>query len=198
MKKLVKTVSLCLLMIVAVLALTSCGSNKTLTYSQFFDTENDRIIGYYIESDSGIAKDDWDDYIFVFENNTLTIYKWVWIDFGDITKMSDDEVIQYCKDNCDKDKIFVYDTYRVVAYTDSTGNNVYAEGVQVLNNDGNYEFPIMDAPFFGTETYEIYDSEFMALVSHDYLLDRPIYLAFKDSPAPVFDSTDAENVIIDP
>ncbi len=193
-KKSLKTIVTCLLAATVMLTLTSC-SGGTKTISKYL-TSKDRILAYTcIDGKEGIGKDTLLYDVFAFEKDQVTMYHLVPLDMGDIASMPDDELIEGCEGWCGEDDIIVYDTYRLVCYTDATGNNVYAEGIQVDDGNGEYEY-IGDTDLFciGSE-YEVYDSEFTALIDPRYSW---VIIAFKDAPTLELDNTDSKDVVIDP
>ncbi len=158
-----------------------------------------------------IGKDDYIDNIIIFKDNLVTEYvssSWymnVWTKVGEISKMTDDEVIDFCEQSFEA--IATNIEYQFNVYTDGTGNYTDHERIVSLNktslldvSQGEYSYDYYYGDIFYNNSYlnttaTVYDTTFLEFSSGDggstYWYRPDGYILSTDSP-------DSDNVIVDP
>lgn len=179
------------------------------TLSEYLNSGKTLII-YYSDNqnpsgdDNIPAKDDRITWIYVFQNNHMSVYNSydsdsnVKITLGEVAKMTDNEVIAFCEESCPEETNI---EYQLEVYTDGTGNFTDYECI-IPNNFrfSDYYIPKLKFYNFGMNTVaSIYNSTFFKLPTDDEaesvgFLYRPDGYGYTIS----LDTPDSENVIVDP
>lgn len=163
------------------------------------------------DSSGSLDKDDAIDYIIIFKDNLMSQYGQgeVKFTFGEISKMTDDEVIEFCEQSLYAD--FTNIEYQLEVYTNGTGNYTDYEKIVPLNKISDYDYRMDEEihdlsltlynDYYLNTTATVYDSTFFELYDYNResvvgsstgLWYRPDgYILSPDSP-------DSDNVIVDP
>ena len=139
------------------------NNSKTYVVSLSSWLNSDELHIMYWSNESSLAKDKTPDCVYIIKDNKISCYRCD-LTFGDISKMSDDEIHDYLiGDYCET---YVDMDYSLELYTDASGNNSYCEDiiveveVDIHSNDyrlekikeTSYEAEIYDDYFRGMET----------------------------------------------
>lgn len=236
MKRTIKKLTALILILVLGLSMVACGSKedngddskgdsgKEISLSEYILKNEPCIV--YVNSGQNMSKDEMDTStpelprkpakdespfgLYYFNNGKVSVYK-TELTYGEITKLSDEEVIEQCTPYSDNS---VNTDYRFVVYTDDTGNNTKYETIVVRNGDciltgGNNNFSYFltenTMPVAGEQT--IYDTDFYGwsgMTAKKDISDsigRPSIWLKKSSEDGIIiklDTPDSENVVMDP
>lgn len=138
----------------------------TLTFKEA--VESSRVWFY---GDYNIAKDSSPDIIVVFENGTPTVYRafksYSMLTFGELSNMTDKEIINYCQSNLSTDDICPYESFDFELITDDSGNTVVGENVCLHTQ--------LDGSFNAYETFpDIRPEKYMTNIGN-YISRNQIY-----------------------
>lgn len=238
MKRVMKRITAFTLILVLGLSMVACGSKedngddskgdsgKEISLSEYILKNEPCIV--YLNSGQDMSNDDRDTStsdlprkpakdespygLYYFNNGKVSVYE-TKLTYGEITKLSDEEIIEQCTPYSDDT---VNTDYRFVIYTDDTGNNVRYEAIVVRNGDyiltGNswknyYSYYLTEntMPVAGEQT--IYDTDFYGwsgMTAKKDIADsvgRPSIWLKKSSEDGVvikLDTLDSKNVVVDP
>lgn len=187
MKKIAKKLMAMALAIVMIFSISACGESggkaaKTgkMTLNEYISRKGTTII-YMNDEDSGgengydqpkfPSKDDTPLYILVFNGGKVTVMT-TELTWGDISKMSDEEIIN-------KSTVFEEQQdceYRVVVYSDDSGNETKVETIAIKYNNEIPEWTVNNSTSIGSFWYitgfynypvEVYDCEFTGIYTRD-------------------------------
>lgn len=189
-------------------------SPHNYTLSEYLKSGKTLIL--YLDPDAtseSLNKDDTIDYIIIFKDNLMSQYEQgdVKFTFGEISKMTDEEVIEFCEQSLYAD--FTNIEYQFEVYTDGTGNYTDNERIVSLNKISYYDYRVDEEnheyftlifynDYYLNTTANVYDSTFFELYDYNRESDavgsgaglwyRPDgYILSLDAP-------DSDNVIVDP
>lgn len=228
-----KRIIILLNIFVLTLFMTSCG-NKTkndenydslgaseivdesphnYTLSEYLKSGKTLILYATVPAMDTVGKDSSPSLIFIFKDNLLSVYSAKsnsdeYISFGDISRMSDDDIINMCTQSYES---FATDIeYVFHLYTDDTGNNVEKEKIFFVNEidytdefSSSYMKSIMIENPATNKKAKVYDSEFIELsidIDND---DNPfnggtfMFWYRSDGYTINLDGLDSEDIMID-
>lgn len=183
-------------------------SPHNYTLSEYLNSGRTLIL--YLDPDTtseSLDKDDDIDYIIIFKDNLMSQYEQgdVKFTFGEISKMTDDEVIEFCEQSLYAD--FTNIEYQFELYTDGTGNYADYEKIVSLNKISYYDYRVDEEiheystlifynDYYLNTTATVYDSTFFMLPSNS---EHSVGRWYRpDGYILSLDSPDSDNVIVDP
>ncbi len=182
------------------------SQNQTIALSEYLS--GDLRILY--ESIDEVGKDAAPRRIYVFNNGSVTLYKQLDISFGDLSRMTDEDIVLWCDENVSENNRAEDDSINYVVFSDKTGNETEYEGIVVnygldKSKDGE-EFT--DSILFGLKknavnSATVYESQYAGIAVET---GKPINASSSSTTlwyrtngeTVVLDGVDSDNVEVDP
>ncbi len=182
------------------------SQNQTIALSEYLSGDL-RILYECIDE---VGKDTAPRRIYVFDNGSVTLYKQPDISFGDLSKMTDEDIVLWCDENVSENNRAEDDSINYVVFSDKTGNETEYEGIVVnygldKSKDGK-EFT--DSILFGLKKHAVnsatvYESQYAGITVET---GKPINASSSSTTlwyrtngeTVVLDGVDSDNVEVDP
>lgn len=162
------------------------SSDGTLPLSQYIQSSETKILYEADELAKNVCPD-----IFIFQNGTVIAPKRSNLSFGELSKMSDEEIIQAVMD---LEEAPYSEPCKVYLLSDSTGNAVEGEVLVIFESRTQYTSTSVFRGIY-PESGEIYDAVYTGYYNSG---NESFFVARGEETPFILDTIDAEGVEVDP